>query len=114
MTASEERILRSTIDDTQIFEVPVRTVKKLLALIDTLREHPILAAADRRIALATPVIECLSPDRDHGPWVSLPTLNLNPPIHGAYCGACGLIRTTQDGAPDRWAPSNFHLPDTPR
>ena len=34
LTSSEERILRSTIDDTQIFEVPVRTVKKLLALLD--------------------------------------------------------------------------------
>jgi hypothetical protein len=37
LTASEERILRSTIDDTQIFEVPVRTVKKLLALLDVER-----------------------------------------------------------------------------
>lgn len=37
LTASEERILRSTIDDPQIFEVPVRTVKKLLARLDVLR-----------------------------------------------------------------------------
>lgn len=49
LTASEERILRSTIDDTQIFDVPVRTVKKLLALIDMLRRGMPIAPSMKAI-----------------------------------------------------------------
>ena len=50
LTASEERILRSTINDPQIFEVPVRTVKKLLALLDVERGQV-------KLPVATPVPE---------------------------------------------------------
>lgn len=40
LTPAEERILRSTIDNALVTEVPTRTVKRLLVLIDELRGTP--------------------------------------------------------------------------
>lgn len=39
LTLAEERILRDTIDDPMVFDVPKRTVKRLLVLVDQLRSR---------------------------------------------------------------------------
>jgi hypothetical protein len=46
LTPAEERVLRSTIDDRMIFDVPKKTVKRLLALIDQLRANEDTAILD--------------------------------------------------------------------
>lgn len=52
LTPAEERILRLTIDDprNQIFDVPAKTVRRLLVLIDELRKVLTIHAAADRIA----------------------------------------------------------------
>lgn len=57
LTQYEERILRMTIDDTQVFEIPVRTVKRMLALIDVLRNDERERGQPEPIAEPAPVAE---------------------------------------------------------